>query len=490
MFGGIDMSTKANKKNNLYYFHVIMVFLLLFGFGQLPPIDPLTEMGMKMLGVFFGVLYGIIACDLVWPSLLGLMAVVINGYMDVNGVLAASFGNNIVQMLFFIMVFCAALEYHGVAKYIAMWFVTRKIVIGRPWLFTGMLLLGSAVLSGLTVSVAACIVAWNILYGICDALGYEKTDSYSVMMILGIAYCTQTGTSLIPFKSVPLAIFGAWQTMSGASVNYGVYMLLACLCTLASVRIFLALAKFLFKPDVSKLANLKLEDLNVADELKLNTVQKIMLASLFILIFMWIWPSFGPKDFILTTILVKIGNPGAIIILVAVLALLRYNGKPLLNFQMMEGKGVMWGLMLLLAVIQPLSTAMSDAETGITAFLVKILSPIISGNSEVLFVLAIGIAGVIITQFVTNVAIGIALMPVVYSYSTAYGFNGELAAFMVILAVMLAMMTPSSSGNAALCHGNAYMTDKKMLMGVAFVNILASLIAFSIIIIGLGGILL
>lgn len=484
------MSIKAKKKNIPYVIHVIIVCLLMFGFGQIPPIAPLTEMGMKMLGVFFGLLYGVIACDLVWPSLLGLLAVVLNGYMDINSVLTASFGNNIVQMLFFIMVFCAVLDYHGVARYIAFWFITRKVVIGRPWLFTGMLLLGSAILSGLTVSVAACIVCWNILYSICDALGYKKTDSYSIMMIVGIAFCTQIGTSLVPFKSVPLAIFGAWQTMSGLTPNYGVYMILASLCTIISVLIFLLFARFLFKPDVTKLESLKLEDLNVENELKLNNVQKLLLVSLGLLIFMWIWPSFGPQNFILTKFLLILGNPGAIILIVAVLTILKFSKEPVLNFQEMESKGVMWGLMLLLAVIQPLSAAMSDSELGITAFLVQLLSPIISGNSEIIFIFAIGVAGVIITQFVTNVAIGVALMPVVFAYSVQYNFNGELAAFMVILAVMLAMMTPSSSGNAALCHGNKYMTDKKMLLSVCGINIIADLVVFFVIIAGLGMVLI
>jgi len=484
------MSEKAEKKNGLYYFHVAMVFLLMFGFGQLPPIEPMTEMGMKMVGVFIGLLYGVIAVDLVWPSLLGLIAVALNGYMGMGAVLQASFGNAIVQMLFFIMVFCAALDYHGVARYIALWFITRKVVIGRPWLFTGMLLMGSAILSGLTVSVAACMVCWGILYGICDTLGYKKTDPYSVMMILGIAYCTQVGTSMMPFKSVPLAIFGAWNSMAGVEPNYAVYMLIAILCTTASVLIFLAFAKFVFKPDVSKLATLKVEDLNVADELKLNTTQKILLGSLALVIFMWIFPSFGPKGFFLTTFLAKLNNPGAIISVVAILALIKIDGKPILNFQMMENKGVMWGLMLLLAVIQPLSTAMSDKNLGITNFLVEILSPIISGESEVLFIIAMGVAGVVITQFVTNVAIGVALMPVVYAYATSYGFNGELASFMVIFAVMLAIMTPSASGNAALCHGNEYMTDKKTLMMVSAVNVVACLVVFAIIVIGVGGMLL
>ena len=41
-----------------YYLHAVVCLLIMFGFGQLPPVEPLTPLGMNLIGIFLGVLYG------------------------------------------------------------------------------------------------------------------------------------------------------------------------------------------------------------------------------------------------------------------------------------------------------------------------------------------------------------------------------------------------------------------------------------------------
>ena len=52
----------------MYYVHSFLCLLIMFGFGQLPPVEPLTALGMRLIGVFLGLLYGWIFIDIVWPS--------------------------------------------------------------------------------------------------------------------------------------------------------------------------------------------------------------------------------------------------------------------------------------------------------------------------------------------------------------------------------------------------------------------------------------
>ena len=63
------MSTQSK-----YYFHTAIVFLFVFGFGFLPPLAPITTEGMKVAGIFIGVIYGWSTVGMIWPSLLGLFA--------------------------------------------------------------------------------------------------------------------------------------------------------------------------------------------------------------------------------------------------------------------------------------------------------------------------------------------------------------------------------------------------------------------------------
>lgn len=49
------MGQTVNKKGNMmYYIHSIIFVLMTFGIGFLPPIGGITELGMKVLGIFIG----------------------------------------------------------------------------------------------------------------------------------------------------------------------------------------------------------------------------------------------------------------------------------------------------------------------------------------------------------------------------------------------------------------------------------------------------
>ena len=73
IMAGKEMTRKAFHAPS-YYLHTVICLLIMFGFGQLPAVEPLTPLGMNLIGIFFGVLYGWIAIEIVWPSLAGLLA--------------------------------------------------------------------------------------------------------------------------------------------------------------------------------------------------------------------------------------------------------------------------------------------------------------------------------------------------------------------------------------------------------------------------------
>lgn len=76
----------------LYLVHTAVCLIIMFGFGQLPPFEPLTPLGMNLIGIFLGVLYGWIFIEIVWPSLLGLLALMLIGGMKPVQLLNKSFG--------------------------------------------------------------------------------------------------------------------------------------------------------------------------------------------------------------------------------------------------------------------------------------------------------------------------------------------------------------------------------------------------------------
>lgn len=468
----VDNSTKHKRPLQVsYYIHTLVCLLIMFFFGQLPPYPPLTPLGMNLVGIFLGVLYGWLFIEIIWPSLAGLLALMLIGGMAPGMVFNKSFGDPIVQMMFFIFIFCATINYYGLSKFISLWFITRKCVAGRPWRFTFTFLSSIFILGGLTSASPAAIIGWSILYGICEVCGYKKGEGYPTMMVFGIVFAAQVGMALIPFKQAALTVFSAYETMSGVHIDYAKYMLIAILICIVCCALFILMGKYIFRPDMSKLKNLEVSSLGNDGDLALNRVQKTILCFLFLLVALLLAPNFLPKDFFLCRFLRSIGNTGIVMLLVTVMACIKIDGAPLLKFKAMVDSGVTWSIVLLLAFVQPLSGAMSASNSGITAFLMQIMDPLFGGGSPMFFALVIGAAATILTQVMNNGAVGVAFMPIIYSYCQATGVQPALPLIMVVMGVHLAFLTPAASASAALLHGNEW-ADTKTIWRTAPITII------------------
>ena len=452
-------ATPAKKSFNapMYYLHTAICLFIMFAFGQLPPLEPLTPLGMNLIGIFFGVLYGWIFIEIVWPSLAGLLALMLIGGYKPMMLLNKSFGDPVVQMMFFIFVFCATISHYGLSRFISLWFITRNFVKGRPWIFTLTFLGSIFLLGGLTSASPAAIIGWSILYGVCELCGYKKGDGYPTMMVFGIVFAAQVGMSIIPFKQVPLTVFSAYETMAGVGIDYGKYMVIAILvCVLAAI-FFVLMSRYIFRPDMSRLVDLDVNKLDTEGSLVLNKTQKVILFFLILLVALLLAPNFLPKDFFVTRFLKAIGNTGIVVLLVTIMAAIKVDGKALLNFKIMVDSGVTW-----LALVQPLSGAMARPESGITPFLMQVLDPLISGGSPLFFALFIGFAAMLLTQVMNNGAVGVAFMPILNSYCQATGVPPEIPLIMIVMNVHYAFLTPAASASAALLHGNDWSDTKNI----------------------------
>ena len=479
----------APKKPNVMYFvHTIICLVIMFGFGQLSPIEPLTPLGMNLIGIFLGVLYGWIFIDIIWPSIAGLLALMLVGGMKPGALLNKSFGDPIVVMMFFIFVFCATINYYGLSKFISLWFITRKAVAGKPWLFTYTFLASIMLLGGLTSASPAAVIGWSILYGVCEVCGYKKGDGYPTMMVFGIVYAAQVGMAIIPFKQAALTVMSAYETMSGTHIDYAKYMFIAIVaCALCSL-LFLLIGKYIFRPDVSKLADLDASKLDKDQSLSLSGVQKSVLGFLLALVALLLIPAFLPADLAVVKFLKSIGNTGICMFLVGIMCFIKVNGKPLLRFKAMVDDGVAWGIIFILAMVQPLSGAMANPASGITPFLMSVLEPLFGSGSPLFFALCMGLLATILTQFINNGAVGVALMPIIFSYCTNKGVGPEMAVIMVVMGVHLAFLTPAASSSAALLHGNEWASTKSIWKSSPIV-ILLSWILMSAVIVIMGSVL-
>lgn len=486
--GECFVSYAGKKENTIYSVHALLCLLIMFGFGRLPAVSPLTQLGMQLIGIFFGLLYGWIFVGNIWPSLAGLLALMLVVGMKPKALLNSSFGDPIVVMMFFIFIFCATINYYGLSKLISVQFISNPIVAGRPWLFTLVFLSSIALLGGLTSSSPAVLIGWNILYSICNICGYQKGDAYPNLMIVGTVFAGQLGMSMVPFKQLPLTVGSAFTTMSNSEINYVSYMLLAISCCLCCLLVFVGVGKYVLRLDVEKLRVLDVQQLRGDAAQRLTLEQKLILTFLLALVLLLLLPNFLSAAFPLTIFLKHLGNTGICILVVTLMCAIRVGQKPLLQLKAMADAGIAWGIILLLAVVQPLSAAMRAEESGITAMLLTLLEPVFGGRSPILFVLMVGLIAVVAANFMNVGAVGVALMPVVCSYCGTAGIDPQIPAIMVILCVHLGLMTPAASTCAALLHGNAWV-DMAAIWKNGLLLVALSWVVIAIMIMTLGQIL-
>ena len=287
------------------------------------------------------------------------------------------------------------------------------------------------------------------------------------------------------FERLKRRILGAYENMSGMTIDYAKYMIITITCCALCSLLFIVMAKYVFKPDMKKLISLDTGGLDTEGALRLNKVQKIVLGFLFALVVLLLLPNILPATSGIARFFKTIGNTGICMLLVTVMCLLKVDGKPLLRFKTMVDSGVTWGIILILAVVMPLSHAMANDESGITKFLMALMTPFFGNESSLVFALCMGFFATVLTQFMNNGATGIALMPVVYSYCTGMNVPPELAIIMVVMGVHIAFLTPAASASASLLHGNEWSNTKAIWRTVPIV-ILATWATISAIVVALG----
>lgn len=472
------MSNTKEKSGSIIYLHYLIGLGLMF-FGRfLPPIDPLTPLGVNMLTIFVGVAYLWIFTDSIAASLLSFVAIALSGYMPFMDILGAAISDSIVLVLLFGFIFFGSIMSCGLTPYIANFFLSRKIIEGRPLVFVGMLMLTEFALAAMGSQLMTTLFMWTIAYAVLDSLGYKKTDTFSAVLILGIFFGGCYGGCIMPFKGPVLIAIGAFEAATGIDVDYYfVYMFLDVLLFVITTIIYLLMAKFVFKADLTKIKNVKVEQLKNDKLPPMSKVQKINLIFVFLFMLLVIVPTMVPETLPGVALLKSFDAAGIAIILISILCIMRVDGKPVADFKKMAGM-IQWPVLFMVMSAVFLASVMKDTEaTGVLPFFKKVLNPVLGTSNEMVFALIIFIAGTILTSFFHNGILSNMMAPIIVAFSISSGFNGvAVCIIMTLLINIVAYLTPAASVYAPLIHGNKeWLTMKQIWIiggSYALVNIL------------------
>ncbi len=447
------------KKKDLSYLHLAIGvgIMLLFRFlpFQLPHITPI---GMKILGIFIGTLYLWTTSDAITSSILAIFMVGISGSSDMNSVLTSTFGNPIlVQVMFLLLVINTLIE-NRLTEYCGRFFLTRKICLGRPWMLVFFIMIGCVLMGAFMGGFTPIFLFGPILYDIFETVGMKKFEKFPTIMLILVTIATLLGFPIPPFMGNGLALLSNYTTVTSnimgapVEINNAGYLATGLIHAFVCVAVLVLFAKFVLRPDVSKLKNLTMDDLNKNPLPPMNLRQKLVAGFFVAFVTLLLIPSIAPNWGVAR--IIKANTYGIAAFVVFLLCTIKISGKPLMVFSE-SMKRFSWSTYFLIASAILLGSTLTNESTGVSAFLNSVLMPLFKNVPVSAFAVIIMLLTVVLTNLCNSFVIGLLLQPVIATFCLASGINSAPVVSMMILFVLSsAAITPAASPFAAMLFGN------------------------------------
>lgn len=468
------MSTNKNYDWKYITKLLIGLFFLFCGGHIFPTWADVTPVGVSAVSIFIGVVFLMSSgFGMLFPSLLGMFAMQLTGYYTSSTIVAGSFGDATIYQLIVIYALCSAMMSSGAGDVIARWFISRKFTQGRPMAFTFMFLLG-AVYSGALLQIGGVVFFYALLESICKQLGYSEDSKWYKRMVMGVNVCTCVGFPLIPFKGLPLVILGslvAALSSLGYQINYTVYMLSSFVLSFLFVVAYLLIMRYVWKVDMSKLKELDVSKLVGDQEVKMNRKQAIISIAFLIGILYSVVQIFLPQGAAFTTWYNSISQATWFGVVLAVLCIVKLDGKPIIDGNKALKDGVDWSLLFSTGMFILLGSMVAAPDLGIRPWLNGVLASLLGDMPFPFFLLIVITLAVVITNFFSSVATGVIVStlsaPFLISYAETSGINPSVVGCAIVSSCMFAYLTMAASGTSPLFLNHAAVKDdNKLVWGV------------------------
>lgn len=455
----IQRENKWPRENSKMLLHsaIGLAFMLLF--PLLPPFAPITPVGMHILGIFIGMVYLWSALNSIWPSIFGIILMGLSGisgaqgYAGIKQVAMDAFGAETVLVVLLSMILFGAVEYVGCTEYLARWFLTRKIINGRPYMFIFVFFLASSVLSGLTSPIASLLILWPISIQFMAEFGIERGDKAYPVFIIGVYIAAALAQPMFPFKGAALVITGAFTKITQMEINYLAYILLNVIMSILMILVYLLWIRFVIRPNLSGLKNIHTDHFKKTPLPPMNMQQKLFLSFIFLYVMLLLAPSFLPLSVPGIALLKKLGTLGVTAVCITILMLIPIDGKPALPFKAVAAKNFSWDVYFLVAAAVYGANAVSDDATGIKSFLIQWLQPLLGGRSQLVFLFLIMGFALLIANFANHAGMAVVLLPIIMAFTDQYPGVGMVPISMTVcMMVFVALLTPAASPYAGMMH--------------------------------------
>ena len=159
---------------------LVLSLLIVLAVKLLTPPAGLSDAGFQILGILTVAILLFLSWGVDWTSMFILALLTTVPGLGAAKVTQATFGNNTAVFLLFCFMLAAALIKSGVARRIAIWFLTNKLARKSPW-WTIAMYFASVYILDLVLSSATCIMIFlPILLSIFESIGLDRRRDLSL----------------------------------------------------------------------------------------------------------------------------------------------------------------------------------------------------------------------------------------------------------------------------------------------------------------------
>ena len=467
--------SKGKKRSHLYIHYIIALVIGLLILFFLQPTPPLTPIGVRVIAVMIPMLYLWLTTNTHWTCFLALALLVVTGAMSANEVWAGSLGSFVVMTVIAYMLLNVCLKETGVIDRIAVWFITRRFVQGRPYAFMAMFFASNILVGMFMENLTLAIIYIGITEGLVRHLNLKKGDPMYTALFTGVMWGNVLVACCSPIAHVlPNVLIGLLETQVGIRVSYTTWFAYGSIFAAIMFVVMMVLIR-LWNPDTSAFRNYDIEEIKAGA--KPLEKDGVIAAVVFVIVILF---ALFPSVLSSIPVFATINNWGAAVpalFAICVLALIRTEKGPV-----MDAPSAMKQLplppVIFAGTVAVFATPLSSEATGITQWLGGLLAPVLGGRSTWMILIVLLALAVLMTNFLSNMVtqilffnLGILLL----------GNNYNMAAFCILIGIAsgIAVATPSANIPSPLFFGPGHITMRntwKANLAFALFGLLLSIV--------------
>lgn len=468
------------------YIHCLIMAVFMIGSFFIPGQGTITDYGMKVIGIFLGMMWGWLFLDLTFPSIAGLCVLAIAGYGTAQATFMAGIGSEVVLVVILFTTFTAYITKTGLSNVIVDWFLSRKIIKGRPYVFVTLFWILTFVLGILVDIYPTIFILWPVLYSISTDLGYGKGDKFPSYMCFGVTFIGGVGATCKPFSMWGLTGYGVFEAATGIHIDYLQYTVYTGIVSIVVILIYALLVPKLISIDFTtfKEGQYQIKKVEFDTEKKIAGIFTIVL---FIVLYL---PSVLPENWALTAVLKsQLGTVGCVAVLLCLLGMIqKKEGGAFVKIDELSHSGVPFNMVFMVSATIVIGGALKSEDTGIVTAITETLTPMLSHLSPIIFYLVLIVVYGLTTQFLHNAALLTVFTPIACTLAEAVGANVIITFMCGMIMLSTALMTPAASTRSGLVFSNDWIEKKQAYFLGAF-TVVATGIVFFVVGIPLGAVM-